>query len=245
MALRHPHLPARLIEARKQRNVSRAAIAQALGVTEQAVGNWERGENEPSTANLVNLAEFLEAPLSSLIGVYAIQVETEHRLTSAMETRRAQLAEASTAFESETVTPARSTLPQDVPVLGTVVGGSQSDFHLNGDTVDWARRPPGLALVRDAYAVFVTGDSMAPRFEPGEMLFANPGRPPRSGDDVIVQIHPEDDGEPVPCFVKRFVKRTPSLVICEQFNPPRTVEYTLSAVLAIHRIMPLSELFGI
>src|ERR1700761_9555609 len=45
----------------------------------------------------------------------------------------------------KTVAPlAPADMPKDVPVLGSAVGGITADFRLNGQTIDYARRPPAI-----------------------------------------------------------------------------------------------------
>jgi phage repressor protein C with HTH and peptisase S24 domain len=54
--------------------------------------------------------------------------------------------------------------------------------------LDYLARPPSLADDPDAYAVEIVGESMAPRFEPGERAFVSPKARVGIGDDVIVQL---------------------------------------------------------
>jgi transcriptional regulator with XRE-family HTH domain len=42
-----PNMESRFVSLRLQAGLTQKAIADALGVTEQAVRNWERGKNEP------------------------------------------------------------------------------------------------------------------------------------------------------------------------------------------------------
>jgi len=139
-------------------------------------------------------------------------------------------------------------LPRDVPVLGTTVGGNTGDFSLNGEVVDHVRRPPAMAATNKAFALYVQGDSMWPWRAPGSLVYVQPARPPRSGDHVVVEIHPEtEDGpEERPCYVKRLVARTPSLLRLAQYNPARDdIEIPLHRVRALYRVMEWEELLGI
>lgn len=145
-------------------------------------------------------------------------------------------------------------LPLDVPVLGTVLGCSNGDLgtdvptetHLvdMGEIVTFVRRPQGVAGARDAYALYVNGDSMSPRFDPGDLIYVNPARPAARGDDVVVQLT-DHDGMVVTALVKRLVRKGASDVELEQFNPPRTITIPMHRVRAIHRITPLGELLGL
>lgn len=57
-----------LKEARIKKNLTQSALADRLGVTYQAVSNWERGASVPDVANLSALCELLELDLYALIG---------------------------------------------------------------------------------------------------------------------------------------------------------------------------------
>ena len=46
-----------LKEYRMQRNMTQEFVAEALGVSRQAVSKWETGSSDPSTANLLALAK--------------------------------------------------------------------------------------------------------------------------------------------------------------------------------------------
>jgi phage repressor protein C with HTH and peptisase S24 domain len=131
-----------------------------------------------------------------------------------------------------------------VPVHGTVVGGAEGDFEMNGAVVDYVRRPPGIAGTRDVFALYVTGDSMEPRYRPGDLVYVNPARPPRSGDDVVIELLPAAGSGAGPAFVKTLRARAPAAWICEQYNPPRQLEYPLERVRQVLRIMTLTELLG-
>lgn len=42
-----PNMESKFVSLRLDAGLTQKAIAEALGVTEQAVRNWERGKNEP------------------------------------------------------------------------------------------------------------------------------------------------------------------------------------------------------
>lgn len=137
-------------------------------------------------------------------------------------------------------------LPLDVPVRGTAVGGNAGDFSLNGETVDYIRRPPVLANVRSAFAIFYTNDSMYPAFEHGDPIYINPVRPPRAGDYVLIEMHGGRDGSPGAAYVKKLVRRTPTQIIVAQFNPVRDdIQFPADKVRNLWRIVPTKELLGI
>jgi phage repressor protein C with HTH and peptisase S24 domain len=132
-------------------------------------------------------------------------------------------------------------LPRNFPVRGIALGGEGGEFTFNGGEIDIVRRPLALIGVDNAFAVYVAGDSMAPRFEPGELLFVHPGRPPQPGDDVLVESH-GGDGEPGACYLKRLVRRAGGKVVLGQFNPVREIRIDAKKVQAIHKVLTRAEL---
>ena len=48
----------RICELRATQNLSQGQLAEAMGVTRQAVSKWERAESSPDTDNLILLPEF-------------------------------------------------------------------------------------------------------------------------------------------------------------------------------------------
>ncbi|MFZ2869636.1 S24 family peptidase [Zavarzinia sp.] len=141
--------------------------------------------------------------------------------------------------------PPTQDMSKDIPVMGSVIGGVGGDFSMNGDIVDRVRRPPALANASDAFAVFVTGDSMEPRYEAGDLVFLHPHRPVGPGDDVVVECFGDHDGEGGPCYLKRLVRRSADKVQLRQFNPPDdeiVIPYT--RIRRIYRVLRPNELYG-
>lgn len=133
-----------------------------------------------------------------------------------------------------------------VPLLGSAIGGEWQDqvelteLHL-GEVLDYIARPPSVANDKQAYAVTIVGDSMAPRFEPGERAYVSPRSPASIGDDVIVQLLGNGEDQTADrvtmVLIKRLVRRTPAYVELRQFNPETTFQVPTNRVAAIHRVV--------
>lgn len=104
-----------------------------------------------------------------------------------------------------------------LPVYASAQGGTEGEMIISYDPVDWLPMPASLARVPGAFACYVVGDSMSPRFEPGEQIWVNPGKRPRPRDYVIIVL--DDGAGTARCLVKRFIRETPSEVIVEEFQP--------------------------
>jgi SOS-response transcriptional repressor LexA len=123
-----------------------------------------------------------------------------------------------------------------VPIFGVARGGEDGKFVLNGNKIADILAPPKLASVPDAYAVYVVGDSMEPRYFSGEALFVHPRLPVRQGDFVVAQIA-ADEGEPPEAYVKRFISLDDKLLRLEQFNPRKIMKFPARRVVSLHRII--------
>ena len=122
-----------------------------------------------------------------------------------------------------------------IPVLG---GGSS-------EPVEHVSRPPQLAGVNQAYAVYVTASNMEPRYYPGELVYVHPAKPVTAKAFVLVQIRAEREGEAPTTSIMRFVKRTATKVTLGQLNPPKDIEIKASDLLSTHRIVGSAESSGL
>jgi phage repressor protein C with HTH and peptisase S24 domain len=133
---------------------------------------------------------------------------------------------------------------RDVPILGIGACGEDGVFELNGQTVGYSRRPPRLLGSRDVYALYITGQSMEPWREEGELVYVHQHQPATINDYVVVQLHPKAEGEPPAAYIKRLVKRTPGELRLLQYNPRKEIVVPMKKVLSVHRIIDWSELLG-
>lgn len=111
------------------------------------------------------------------------------------------------------------------------------------EVLDYLIRPSTLSDDPDAYALEIVGDSMAPRYEPGELVYVSPKAPVRVGDDVIVQLaargeHEGNDvvGKITEVLIKRLVRRSSTFIELRQFNPDKTFRVPTDLVHCIHRV---------
>lgn len=132
-----------------------------------------------------------------------------------------------------------------VPLLGSAFGGEWEDeiemteLHL-AEVLDYLGRPPSMQTDPDAYCVEIVGESMSPRFEPGERAYVSPRSAVSIGADVIVQLKGagEEDlaDRVVMVLIKRLVKRSPKFIELRQFNPDMTFRVPIERVAAVHRV---------
>ena len=138
-------------------------------------------------------------------------------------------------------TQARAGAAEKLKVLGMAECGADGWSLWNGDVIDLIDRPAGLAGVPNAYAVYVVGASMEPRYHPGEVVHIHPGRPIDIGAYVLVQRKPKASGEAPLAVIKRLAKRTGAKITLEQFNPPKQFDIKTGDVVSMHRVVGSGE----
>ena len=57
----------RLTQLRKENNLSQEELAAKIGVSRQAISNWERGEASPDTDNLILLAQIYQKTIDEIV----------------------------------------------------------------------------------------------------------------------------------------------------------------------------------
>ena len=130
---------------------------------------------------------------------------------------------------------------EKLKVLGMAECGPDGWSLWNGDVIDLIDRPASLAGVPGAYAVYVVGASMEPRYHPGEVVHIHPGKPLTVGAYVLVQRRARNDGEPPLAVIKRLARRTGAKIVLEQFNPPKSFEIKSADIVSIHRVVGSGE----
>lgn len=155
-------------------------------------------------------------------------------------------------------TPSDMTIERDLPIYGTAIASTREisghaieQTTLNtGEVVGYIARPPILRNIAHAYALYVQGESMTPRYDDGELIIAThgeKGRPPSIKDDVVVYLRDMEDEEgdrASAVLVKRLVRKTASFYELEQYFPPLKFQIEVSKVLRVDRVLPRSEMLA-
>jgi phage repressor protein C with HTH and peptisase S24 domain len=226
-----------------------SAAARAMGVPIATYTHHENGTREFDTETAERYGKFFgKSPIDLMweTGSFLIkrsyEGEPEGRATTEIDPKLRALA-ASNATVGGPVTLTRA----KIPILGHSEAGMDGRFILNGQQLGDALTPPSLEGVRNAYAVYIHGTSMEPRFEPGEIVYVNPNRPVRSGQYVVAQlVDPAEgeDGTPF-AFVKRFISMNGRELRLEQLNPPegedRMLTFPRETVVSVHLIVGSAE----
>jgi phage repressor protein C with HTH and peptisase S24 domain len=210
----------RLRELRERAGLTMQALAERAGTSPPQINKLEKGERRMTIDWMTRLARALGVEPAALMP----------RPTAGPD--RAALP----GGEGVLLETPRRLDPRDlIPVRSAARGGDEQEMFLADGPIDYMRRPHALLHVRDAYAIYMLGDSMSPRFRQGQVLHVNPFKPPQPGSGVVVTRR--DDA----VLIKEFVRRTPALLILRQYNPDRLIELDLARVRDVHTVVGLDE----
>lgn len=213
----------RIKEYRLGRHWSLEKLGERAGTTRQQIYKLENGELRLSQEWMERLAKAFGGDMRPA----DLLPEQDSKKPSSAASRRAGASSGQAGMEGWDY---RSG-PRDLPILGHVKAGQVGLFIDQGERQGVTVRPEALRDVRTAYAVRVHDVSMSPAFEPGYVLHVDPTRPVKPGDNVVIQTV---DGQ---AFIKRLVRRTERVLICEQFNPREPMEFKPAKVRAIHMVV--------
>lgn len=244
-------LPNRIREWRERRDLTQDALADATGTSKMQISRLERGERRLTQGWMERIAEVLGCrPADLLPGAPESAGEAPPDETAAydLETRPSEVRPSEVRLAEGHLPLAAGMLRRDVPVLGTSRGGvpdKAGDFEMNGEVVDHVRRPPGIAGLRDVFALYVVGESMAPWREPGDLVYVTRARQPRPGDYIVAELLPQRDGDPPSALLKRFVAVRGERLVLEQYNPRQELRLDQRRVRHLFRVIDWPELLGV
>lgn len=147
-----------LKELRKAAKLTQADLARALGVTQQAVGKWEKGTSSPDPDTLARIAALLEVSADALLGREGPRIGQ--------------------------VMPYMATMETMVPVLGTVRAG----YGALAFEEERGREPANVRDPENYFYLVVKGDSMEPRIRDGDLALVRRQPVLEDGDLGVVVI---------------------------------------------------------
>lgn len=207
--------------ALQRAGATQADLARHLRLAPSAVSRMLKGERQMKQLETVQVATFLGVSLEEVL--------------------RHAVAE-SAAPPADMPRPGRGRPPgvsapgiarsaDMIPIRSAGRGGVDQAMFLEDGPIGYTPRPSNLGGVRAAYAIYMVGDSMEPRYEQNWLLHVNPFKPPRRGRDVVVY----KKGQAV--LIKQFVGWEGDTLVLRQLNPPETLRIPRAEVEECHLVV--------
>ena len=213
---------------------TQTALAKQLGITRSSVSQWESGDTEPTPEKLRMIAVLTGVDYEWLATNRGLPNFPDNSVTPLTNISRES--DIRPIIDSNAHVGGAVSLTNKIPVYGQAMGGKYGEFVLNGNKVADILAPASLNGVEHAYAVYIAGTSMEPRYFAGEVAFIHPGLPVKKGDFVVAQIA-TDEGSPPLAYVKRFISFDERRLKLEQLNPRRFIEFPKKQVVSVHLIL--------
>lgn len=165
----------RMKALREQRGWSQAQLAEAVGISQVSIAKIEKGGD---TKHGAKIAAALGTTAEELAGMKPLRI---HQVMMPM-----------TGHFSDRPT------PKLVPLISSVQAGNWSEIvntFRPGDAEDWLPCP--VRHGETTFCLRVEGESMSnpgarPTYEPGDIIFVDPGRMAQPGDRVVVRLESQE-----------------------------------------------------
>nr|DAH84733.1 MAG TPA: LexA-like protein [Caudoviricetes sp.] len=137
-----------------------------------------------------------------------------------------------------TIIPGRDLVgDKNFPVFAAARGGAEGHQIVTFEPIDYVKRPQFLENVKDAYALYIMGDSMIPAFEQGDMALVHPHLPPARDKNVVLYHVPPFTEAEAEAMVKRLVGFDDRDWNLRQYQPAKDFTVTRSDWRYCHRIV--------
>jgi len=151
-----------MVWARERKQLTQGGLAKLAGVSQGTIGNLESGTRQ-TARKIVEIAAALDVDVAWLAGGKG------------------------EAFDENVSLVRLASRP--IPVISSVQAGALRDMENpyepgDGYAIEYTEDPK---LSRWAFCLDVEGQSMAPRFQPGDRLFVDPDRSPSPGNFVVAR----------------------------------------------------------
>jgi len=212
-------------ETLERAGCSQADLARHLGLPPSAVSRMLRGERQMKLLEAVQTAQFL--------GV--TQEEVLRRAGDATAPQPDPPRGRGRPPRSATTGFPPTPRSDQMPIRSAGRGGGEQRMFLEDGPIGYTPRPASLAGVRDAYAIYMVGDSMEPRYVQGWLLHVNPFKPPIRGRDVVVYRRDQA------VLIKQFVGWSDDALVLRQLNPDETLRIPRADVAECHLIVGVDQ----
>ena len=222
------NLSTRLASARREQGLTQQQIANALGVSRAAVGQWENGITEPSVRNLKALNDLLKVDLRALKA-------SEEDLSARQMSGWRYLFRRRLDKENNV----------DLPIDMVCVGAKAECLPITGKEghpVDYVPRPHILKDDEAAFAMLIATDALFPRFEQEEVIYLSSLEKPVESEYAICLV--VDSEARIKMYLGRILELNESQITIETFKPVSRQTFPRAWVPKMLRVVPWNELLN-
>jgi Peptidase S24-like len=120
---------------------------------------------------------------------------------------------------------------ETVPIRGPMNNSNEALQMHEGQDIGRAARHPAQKGMKGGFAFYAVGESMAPRYRPGELVYAVTNKPPVHGQDCVVELVTGEG------YLKEFDRQTDKAVLCKQLNPGSEWKQSIASIKALHAVV--------
>jgi transcriptional regulator with XRE-family HTH domain len=218
-------------QALERAGVSQADLARHLRLAPSAVSRMLKGERQMKLLEAVQVSAFLGVPQDEVLRHAGASLDAPPRTGSTASggpPRRGRPPRTGMV----PIAPSRG---DPIPIRSAGRGGGDQQMFLSDGPIGYTARPANLNGVRGAYAIYMVGDSMEPRYEQGWLLHVNPFKPPTRGRDVVV--YKKDQA----VLIKQFVRWEPDALLLRQLNPAQELRVPRDDVVECHLVVGVDQ----
>jgi phage repressor protein C with HTH and peptisase S24 domain len=219
--------------------VTQADLARHLRLAPSAVSRMLKGERQMKLLEAVQVANFLGVSQEDVLRHAGAAADPPPRPEAAHTgpPRRGRPPRSILTGPPRPIQPAGPPPGRGdmIPIRSAARGGGEQEMFLGDGPIGYTPRPTNLAGVRDAYAIYMLGDSMEPRYEQGWLLHVNPFKPPIRGRDVV--LYKTNDA----VLIKQFIRWESEALILRQLNPPLELRIPREEVRDCHLVVGVDQ----
>jgi phage repressor protein C with HTH and peptisase S24 domain len=212
-------------EALERAGASQADLARHLRLAPSAISRVLKGERQMKLLEAVQVAAFLGVSQDEVLRHAGAGIDAPARAEPARRGRPPRAPVAAAA-------PLRA---EPIPIRSAARGGTDQEMFLEDGPIGYTPRPASLGGIRGAYAIYMLGDSMEPRYEQGWLLHVNPFKPPIRGRDIVVYKKSQA------VLIKQFVRWEGDTLVLRQLNPSAELRIPRDEVVECHLIVGVDQ----
>ncbi len=219
-------------QALDRAGVSQADLARHLRLAPSAISRMLKGERQMKLLEAVQVAAFLGVTQEEVLAHAGAEIEPPPRAGPPRRGRPPRSPDAAPVTSPMPPPPGRS---DPIPIRSAARGGNDQEMFLQDGPIGYTPRPANLNGVRSAYAIYMIGDSMEPRYEQGWLLHVNPFKPPTRGRDVVVY----KKGDTV--LIKQFLRWEGDTLVLRQLNPETELRIPRDEIRECHLVVGVDQ----